>query len=227
MRTVRREPLGVPTEYADIPPTASAVPARRSKPVTVRPTIRPERPMLVPAPAAEQVSAGVTTSAGSTGAETAVDTINRRAVDPRVLDDPAVAARVRREAVVLKDVLFQGEFLAAAGVDKEVSSVGARAHLLQFREAAGAPTDPVEQLLLDVLALARLRLARVHALSEQATSPELIRTYLLAGCRLQSEISKTILTLAAYRSSPKGKTSAAAQKSNTELASTAGGEAGG
>jgi len=153
----------------------------------------------------------------------AIDKINRNALNRSVLDDADSASRVRREAVALRDTVFPSEFLAAAGLDKAVSTLGARLHLLQFREAAGGPTDPVEQLLLDILALARLRVARVHALAEQATSPELIRTYLNTGCRLMSEISKTVLTLAAYRSQSRGTTPAATKTLNTELGSNSGG----
>ena len=158
--------------------------------------------------------------------EPPLDRINRRALDREVLEDPAVVARVRREAAAIRDALFPASFLEAAGLGKDISMIGGRLHLLQFREAAGASTDPIETLLLDMLALARVRVARVHALAETTTSPELIKTYLATGCRLMSEINKTVLTLAAYRDQARG-VSSGGTVPHTELGSNDGGESSG
>ena len=243
MGSVRRRPPDTTVEDAEVRAEVTITPAQGKVPVPTKrlpPRERSRPPTLVPIlavqspPVAQSGDAVGTAPTSAVVADTSaappntpLDAINRQALDRRVLDDPAVAARVRREVAVLKDVLFQGEFLAAAGLDKEVSSLGARAHLLQFREAAGGPTDPVEQLLLDVLALARVRVARVHALAEQTTSPELIRVYLNTGCRLMSEISKTALALAVYRGQSKGNAPAAPENPNSELASAAGSDANG
>ena len=158
----------------------------------------------------------------------ALEKINRRALDRDVLTDPQLAARVRREAVSIRDAVFPAEFVEAAGLDSVVSTVGGRLHLLQFRVAAGDPADPVEQLLLEVLAFARMRFARVHALAEQAKSPEMIRVYLNTGCRLMSEIAKTVLTLSAYRSDRQGEIGAGGRrKPAAELGSKPEGRSGG
>jgi len=172
-----------------------------------------EPPAVATEPSPSSEAAGVSAST-----PVSVESINAHALNREILLDPGVTSRVRREAVALRDVVFPSDFVRAAGLDQEVSDVGARLHLLQFREAAGATTDPVEQLLLDVLSLARVRVARVHALAEHAKSPELIKTYLNTGCRLMSEIAKTVLALSAYRS--ESRASALATKTpNIELAS--------
>ena len=49
--------------------------------------------------------------------------------------------------------------------------------------------------VLDLLALARMRLGRVHAAAEQAVGPEAARVYVSACNRLKGETCKTVFRL--------------------------------
>ncbi|MGL6094312.1 MAG: hypothetical protein ACRC7O_00740 [Fimbriiglobus sp.] len=113
---------------------------------------------------------------------------------------------------MLRDRAFQVDFVTAAGLGDVVGAEGVRAHLYEFRLAAGNPADPVEALLLDVLALSKHRLGRLHATAEEAESPDAARVFLGAAGRLTAEICRTVTTLSAYR---------AAGRSDTELTSNA------
>ncbi len=222
-------PVPAPTASAECRPRPETKPKRsirnRNAPVgggrSVNPTHAPKAGTVARATEPSTVARAPTEPAVAPGSRIeALEKINRRALDRDVLTDPQLAARVRREAVSIRDAVFPAEFVEAAGLDRVVSIVGGRLHLLQFRVAAGDPADPVEQLLLEILAFARMRFARVHALAEQAKSPEMIRAYLNTGCRLMSEISKTVLTLSAYRSNRQGELGAGDRRNPAaELAS--------
>ena len=129
------------------------------------------------------------------------DGANGEAQDRSASDRQAEAALLNREEAVLSDNSFAVLFREAVGLENAISIRGTQLHLIRFREAAGKPSDPVEKTLLDMLALGRLRLGRVHASAEKAGSPEAARVYLSAANRLMGEICKTALTLAEYRKS--------------------------
>jgi hypothetical protein len=133
--------------------------------------------------------------------------------------DRQAVAEARREEALLSDKLFPMSFREAAGLENVVTILGTRMHLLCFRKAAGNPSDPVEQTLLDMLALARMRLGRVHAAAEKSVGPEAARVYLSAGNRLMGETCKTVLTLAAYRKSQRRHRQPPKKKSDGEVGS--------
>lgn len=220
-----------PQEAVTAPPTSKQTEPKAQSPVPKAsaprkmPTSNKNLPLIPAAPlaAAETAPPSVEASPPLDSEESVRERLHRGALDRTLLKDPAAMDRIRKEAAVLKDVAFQGSMVEAAGLDDSLTSLGARLHLLQFRAAAGSPKDPVEQLLLDMLALARVRVGRIHALAECSKSPELTRAYLSAGNRMMSEICKTVLTLVAYREST-GRAPCDQEKADTELVSNRTGE---
>lgn len=201
-------------ETVTTPPKTTAAKKNKEPAGKRKLTPMPRKPLVVPEPPPAPPAAAAAPSLPRDGLR---ERLQRGALDRSTLEDPAVVHRLRTEAAILKDVAFQGYMVEAAGLDGSLTSVGARLHLLQFRASAGSPEDPVEQMLLDLLALARVRVGRLHALAESSKTPELTRAYLGAANRMTSEICKTVLTLIAYRGS--GVVPGGQENHDTELAS--------
>ncbi|MEI7687159.1 MAG: hypothetical protein WCL32_19245, partial [Planctomycetota bacterium] len=123
---------------------------------------------------------------------------------PLNLNDPAVAARMRRESAILGNAVFPISILHALRLDGDITLTAARIFLAQFRHDAGEPADAIEKLLVDQLALAHLRVGQLHADVEATSQVEFKKLYLVAAVRLLGEISKTVNSLIAYRASIRG-----------------------
>jgi hypothetical protein len=95
-------------------------------------------------------------------------------------------------------VYFPAQLGAALGLDDGVTD-GARLFLAEFRQEAGSPTDPVERLLVDQLALTHLVIARLQAQAAEATQLEFKKLYFDTGVRLLGEIRQGALALQSYR----------------------------
>src|SRR5262249_29635223 len=70
-----------------------------------------------------------------------------------------------------------------------------------YLQAAGAPTDHVERMLLEQLFLAHHVVGRLHARAGTRENVDEITACLATAARLQSEFRKTVLTLETYRQS--------------------------
>jgi hypothetical protein len=85
---------------------------------------------------------------------------------------------------------------------EQVHLLGARSYLEQFLGEAGQPTDPIERLLLEQLALAHHRAAALHVQAAQAREPEAIKALNGAAVRLVGELRRLALALKVYRLPP-------------------------
>jgi hypothetical protein len=65
---------------------------------------------------------------------------------------------------------------------------------------SGAPSDPLEMMMLEQQIWAHFRIADLHVEAAVATSPELIELYTAAGAKLMGEFRRTCLAIREYRS---------------------------
>jgi hypothetical protein len=68
----------------------------------------------------------------------------------------------------------------------------------------GSPTDPIEVMLIEQMALAHLNVGQLHYKAAAANSIECAGVYLAAGARLMAEFRRSALALKEYRC-PQGK----------------------
>lgn len=72
-------------------------------------------------------------------------------------------------------------------------------YLDNFLEEAGAPTDPVERMLLEQIAIAHHGIGRLHTEAASATTPEAANIYNSAAAKLLGEFRRCVLALREYR----------------------------
>ena len=66
-------------------------------------------------------------------------------------------------------------------------------------KAAGAPSDPMEKMLIEQITLAHHRILTLHADAAQAEAPELIEVLNTAASKLTAEFRRLCLSLKEYR----------------------------
>jgi hypothetical protein len=114
--------------------------------------------------------------------------------DPRTAQQKAESLRELGTAAYL--------YAAAASVVGDTYDVPAwKCYLDSFLEEAGNPSDPVERMLLEQLALAHHSLGRLHVWAGSRQSVAEAALVYAAIARLVGELRRTALTLKAYRQS--------------------------
>jgi hypothetical protein len=89
---------------------------------------------------------------------------------------------------------------SALGLGEQVMAVGYRLYLDGLIRDAGNPTDPVEIMLLEQMALCHLRSLQLQSQAGEAKGLEAVELYNSAAARLTAEFRKTALALKEYRS---------------------------
>jgi hypothetical protein len=112
---------------------------------------------------------------------------------------PTAAERAARQAEALRQAIIPACMAAALGLDRQVGPLGYRAYLDQLLKDAGDPTDPVERMLLEQLALAHFRNAQLHADAGQARGVEAAKIYNSLAARMLGELRRTALALRLYQ----------------------------
>jgi hypothetical protein len=132
----------------------------------------------------------------------ATNSSRRAASDaPAGLDDAkhAAAQRAAHQAEVLRETLFPAMMADAIGYPNLFESTAYKTFLDGFIKDAGNPTDPVETMLLQQLAVAHFRIGQLHIGASHATGTESVKLYTAAASRLLGEFRRTALALRAYR----------------------------
>jgi hypothetical protein len=138
----------------------------------------------------------------------------------------ARAARTNRllnEGYVARDFATADAISAVIGGDR-VSPAGARVYLRSFHRDAGDPTDPVERILLEQLAMAHQRLIQLYGLLAQATDPVHVKIYNDIAVRLLAEVRKLALGIGQYRAPVGGRNIPVVHQQNVVVAGGAGGQ---
>jgi hypothetical protein len=117
------------------------------------------------------------------------------------LTDPAVVAGLSRQAMVLSNVFFPAQVITALSLGDQASVAAVRLFLAQFRVEAGGPRDAVEQVLLDQLIVAHLKIGELYALGAETTKLEFKQLYSNTASKLIAAVCQLVSTLASYRTS--------------------------
>ncbi len=117
------------------------------------------------------------------------------------LNDPAIIAGLNQQAAVLRNMLFPTQVIDALALGENASAVGVRLFLARFREEAGGSGDAVENVLLDQLTLAHLKVGEFYALAAESPNFDFKQAYNNAAVRLLGAICTLISTLTVYRNS--------------------------
>jgi hypothetical protein len=111
----------------------------------------------------------------------------------------AALAKAQREADIIKEAAFAVNVTAAVPLGEQVGPSGWKIYLDQFVRDADDPSDPIERLMLQQLALAHYRVGELHAQAAQAQSVEAMKLYSAAATRLTGELRRLALALRQYR----------------------------
>jgi hypothetical protein len=88
---------------------------------------------------------------------------------------------------------------SSAGTFPKVETAAFSRYVQKLREDAGDPADPVEQMLVEQLALAHHAVGRLHLKAATAETLNEAAIFLGAAARLTAEFRKTALALKSYR----------------------------
>jgi len=120
---------------------------------------------------------------------------------PDTPDTPEACGRrpPEQQAALAKRAILPAALASAIGMDQYIESTGYRRYLDDLLKDAGNPTDPIEIMLLEQLAVCHLRAAQLHGHAGQAAGLEAVTAYNAAAARLTAEFRKTALALKEYR----------------------------
>jgi hypothetical protein len=120
---------------------------------------------------------------------------------PRLANTPTPALTPAQKAENLQNLSGAVFLFGAAGkvYGSGIDVPAFKAYLDTFLKDAGSPTDPVERMLLEQLALAHHAIGRLHFRAGTSESLDAVTTCHAAAARLQAEFRRTSLALQAYR----------------------------
>ena len=114
-------------------------------------------------------------------------------------EEPVCPFSVEQQAEGAKRLVLPAALASALRLDRFIQNKGYRRFLDNLLKEAGSPTDPLEVMMIELLALCYLRAAEVHGRAGQATELEAVAQYNGAAVRLTAEFRKTLLALKVYR----------------------------
>lgn len=89
---------------------------------------------------------------------------------------------------------------ASSTLLREVGANAYAAYMRGILADSGAPTDPIEQQMIEQMTMAHHAIGRMYYKASAAESPEAAGIFLTAAARLMAEHRKTALALRTYRS---------------------------
>jgi len=120
---------------------------------------------------------------------------------PRLADPPPAPLTAAQKAEHLQSLSGAAFLFGAAGnlYGPGMDIPSFKSYLDAFLKDAGPPTDPVERMLLEQLALAHHSIGRLHVRAGTAEGLEAVTACHAAAARLQAEFRRSALALQAYR----------------------------
>jgi len=103
------------------------------------------------------------------------------------------------QASVVKRGITPTALAMVLDMENMIVAAGCRVYLDDLVRESGNPSDPVEIMLLEQLAMCHQYSIQMQALSKKAEGIEAIELYLSGAARLSSEFRKTALALKEYR----------------------------
>jgi len=115
-----------------------------------------------------------------------------------VVNFPPNYEAYHREAVIARDFVIPAALSQIIG-DERVSTLGAASYLTTIFPDGKTPSDPVEKILLEQLAMAHHRSVLLNLRAHRAADPECLAIYSTAATRLGAEIRRLGLAIRQYR----------------------------
>ena len=103
------------------------------------------------------------------------------------------------QASVVKRGITPTALAMVLDMENMIVAAGCRVYLDDLVRESGNPSDPVEIMLLEQLAMCHQYSIQMQALSKKAEGIEAIELYLSGAARLSGEFRKTALALKEYR----------------------------
>ncbi|MEI8374135.1 MAG: hypothetical protein WCJ35_15030 [Planctomycetota bacterium] len=116
----------------------------------------------------------------------------------------AAMEKAEHQADLIRDVAFAALIAGSVPFGKEVGGSGFKLYLDKLRRESGDPSDPIERMMVEQIAMAHFRIGQLHARAESAKTSEESKIFLGAAARLTSEFRRLALALKQYRE-PNGK----------------------
>jgi len=111
----------------------------------------------------------------------------------------AALEKAERQADIIRNVAFPSVMASEIPINKEVGASGFRIYLDKLLKDAGNPTDPIERMMVEQLAMAHHRIGQLHVQVEQARTAEEAKVYSAAAVRLTGEFRRLALAVRLYR----------------------------
>ena len=124
-------------------------------------------------------------------------TSNQSSSTPEQSAHPSMT--VDLQASVVKRGITPTALAMVLDMENMIGAAGCRVYLDDLVRESGNPSDPVEIMLLEQLAMCHQYSIQMQALSKKAEGIEAIELYLSGAARLSSEFRKTALALKEYR----------------------------
>ena len=103
------------------------------------------------------------------------------------------------QASVVKRGITPTALAMVLDMENMIGAAGCRVYLDDLVRESGNPSDPVEIMLLEQMAICHQYSIQMQALSKKAEGIEAIELYLSGAARLSGEFRKTALALKEYR----------------------------
>ena len=124
-------------------------------------------------------------------------TFNQSSSAPEQSAHPSMT--VDLQASVVKRGITPTALAMVLDMENMIGAAGCRVYLDEMIQESGNPSDPVEIMLLEQLAMCHQYSIQMQALSKKAEGIEAIELYMSGAARLSGEFRKTALALKEYR----------------------------
>ena len=108
-------------------------------------------------------------------------------------------ANAERQADIIQDAVFAAGMAGSIPVGNGVGAGGFKIYLDRLLKEAGNPTDPLERMLVEQIALAHQRVAQLHIQAAAASTADEVKQYMSVAIRLTGELRRLALGVKQYR----------------------------
>jgi len=114
---------------------------------------------------------------------------------------PTLEEIIAQQAVNLKDVTGAAQLYIAvtSSIAPDISTAAFKIYRQKLLEQSGSPTDPIEIMLIEQIALAHFHIGRLHLKSCSTAQAPLAIAFADAATRLTAEFRRSALALEDYR----------------------------
>jgi len=121
------------------------------------------------------------------------------------VEQQAAQAKAESEADIIEHAVFAASMASSVAVGNGVTASGFKRYLDRLLEQSGNPTDPIERMMIQQVALAHFRIAQLHARADKAKTVDAAKQYTAVAIRLTGELRRMGLAIQRYRQPPKKK----------------------